>query len=94
MCFATLLRLSTEARESGGALSELPVSRRVVRRFVAGGRHVAQALDVVEGLRPRDSRRASRTSERTSRRRQGRGRGRQRLRLTCIEEARRRPPQP
>ena len=44
----TLLRLSTKPA-IGRSLERLPVSRRVVRRFVAG-ETVAHALDVVEGL--------------------------------------------
>jgi len=44
----TLLRLSTKPA-IGRSLERLPVSRRVVRRFVAG-ETAAQALDVVEGL--------------------------------------------
>ena len=44
----TLLRLSTKPA-IGRSLERLPVSRRVVRRFVAG-ETATQALDVVEGL--------------------------------------------
>ena len=44
----TLLRLSTKPA-IGRSLERLPVSRRVVRRFVAG-ETAAQALDVVETL--------------------------------------------
>jgi proline dehydrogenase len=52
----TLLRLSTKPA-IGRSLERLPVSRRVVRRFVAG-ETAAQALDVVAGLEARGLRTA------------------------------------